>query len=106
MVRIEKGSEYTAKRFRSGTGPKGDWEVVVVKAEGKARQEITIFPTNIPTGITEGGTFRIDDISAVEVRIQKKQDGTWGGEKPRVEAELTAIVYDDLDDLYSGDFEL
>lgn len=104
MVRIEKGCEYTAKRFRTGEGDKGVWELIVVKAEGKARQEILVFPTNVPTGITEGGTFRIDDIRSVEVRVQKNPDGTWGGEKTRVNAEVTAIVYDDLDDLYSGDF--
>lgn len=106
MVRIEQGGEYTAKRFRSGTGDKGDWELVVVKAEGKARQELVIFPTNIPSGITEGGTFRVDNIRSVEIRVQKNPDGTWGAEKTRVEAEVTAIVYDDLDDLYSGDFDL
>ena len=106
MVRIEQGGEYTAKRFRSGTGDKGDWELVVVKAEGKARQELVIFPTNIPSGITEDGTFRVDNIRSVEIRVQKNPDGTWGAEKTRVEAEVTAIVYDDLDDLYSGDFDL
>ncbi len=106
MVRIEQGGEYTAKRFRSGTGDKGDWELAVVKAEGKARQELVIFPTNIPSGITEGGTFRVDNIRSVEIRVQKNADGTWGAEKTRVEAEVTAIVYDDLDDLYSGDFDL
>ena len=41
MVRIEQGGEYTAKRFRSGTGDKGDWELVVVKAEGKGTAYIS-----------------------------------------------------------------
>lgn len=48
----------------------------------------------------------MDNIRSVEIRVQKNPDGTWGAEKTRVEAEVTAIVYDDLDDLYSGDFDL
>lgn len=47
MVRIEEGGVYKAKRVRWGENDHGRWELVVVAGD-KGRQEITIFPENVP----------------------------------------------------------
>ena len=50
MIRIEKDGVYKAKRVRWGENDHGKWELVVV-ASDKGKQEITIFPENVPCGV-------------------------------------------------------
>ena len=52
MIRIEKDGVYKAKRVRWGENDHGKWELVVV-ASDKGKQEITIFPENVPCGVKE-----------------------------------------------------
>lgn len=111
MVRIEKDGIYKAKRVRWGENNHGKWELVVVAGD-KGRQEITIFPENVPSGVNEDCAFRVDDISAVEVKVQKNKDGTWGKEKTRVEAFISPCLGQDPfaelnDELgFGGDIDL
>ena len=70
MIRIEKDGVYKAKRVRWGENDHGKWELVVV-ASDKGKQEITIFPENVPCGVKEDCMFTVDEISAVEVKVQK-----------------------------------
>lgn len=111
MVKIEKDGTYKAKRVRWGENDHGKWELVVVAGE-KGKQEITIFPQNIPCGVKEDSMFTVDNITSVEVKVQKKPDGTWGKEKTRVEAEISPCLFQDPfqdndDDLgFGGDIEL
>lgn len=91
MVRIEEGGVYKAKRVRWGENDRGRWELVVVAGD-KGRQEITIFPENVPSGVKEDAMFTVDKIHACEVKVQKNPDKTWGKEKTRVEAEINPCL--------------
>lgn len=104
MIKLEKGGEYKAARVRSGTSQRGDWELVVVKADGKARQEITIFPSNTPSGVQEGEQFILKDILGVTIKKKKDADGNWTKEEVAVSAELEALEPVSLDDVSSSDF--
>lgn len=73
-VNLEAGKIYKASLVRSGVSQRGDWEMVKV-VEG--RKEITIWPDNKPTGVTEGGEFEIETISSVKYGARKRQNGTW-----------------------------
>ena len=73
-VNLEVGKIYTAHMVRSGTSSRGDWEMVKV-VEG--RKEITIWPDNKPTGLTDGSEFEIEEISSVKYGARKRQNGTW-----------------------------
>lgn len=99
MLKLEKGNTYTASRVRSGSGSRGDWELVVIRPEGKARQEITIFPTNVPCGVKEGDVFSVKEISAVSVKRSKNAEGVWSGDKTSVDAVIVPFSVDDLDEI-------
>lgn len=99
MVKIEKGGEYTANTVRSGENSRGPWELVVVKAEGRARQKITIFPTNYPTGIQEGENFIIKEITGVVVKQKQDSNGGWTLMDTNVYAELERLQPADLDNV-------
>lgn len=101
MVKIEKGGEYTATRFRSGENDRGHWELVVVKAEGRARQNLTIFPTNSPTGIQEKDNFIVKEISGVAVKQKQDSNGEWKLTDTQVWAELERVEPVDLEDVSS-----
>ena len=72
MVRIAKGEVYKAERVRSGNGAKGDWELIVVK---NGKDEITLWSTNAPSGVTEGGEFRIESIDNLAKKRVPYKDG-------------------------------
>lgn len=99
MVKIEIGGEYKATRVRSGENDRGEWELVVVKAEGRARQNLTIFPTNIPTGIHEGDIFKVNKIEGVAVKQKKDSNGNWTLQDTNVWAELEKVSSDAFADL-------
>lgn len=111
MIRVEKDGVYKAKRVRWGENDRGKWELVVV-ASDKGKQEITIFPENIPCGVKEDYMFTVNEINAVEVKVQKNKDGTWGKEKTRIEAYISPCLeqedpFGDVDDeLGGGDIDL
>lgn len=104
MLKIEKGGEYTAKTVRSGTSETGPWEIINVKEEGGARREISIFAANPPSGVVEGGRFKVEEITMIKLRRKKNTDGSWSHEdRPLVEAIMTPIEDALEDDGLGGD---
>lgn len=101
MLNAKKGEEYEAFRVRSGTSEKGDWELIVIKANGKAKQELTIYPEHKPSGVKEGGKFMIDDILDVQIKANKNRDGTWLGTKTY----MVAAVHPTADPPSTFDFD-
>ena len=105
MLRVEKGGEYTAHRVRTGEADKGPWELIVVKEDGRAHREMTVFARNTPSGVVEGGLFKVKEILSAGPRRTKNPDGTWSSfEKTSIEA-VVEPVEQSLEDLGSGDLE-
>ena len=93
MTKLTKGERYTASTFKSGTSEKGDWEMVKV-ADSNGKNEITIFPASVPSGVTHNGDFILKDIVEVRVGFRKsKKDDKWYQET-NITAELEAIKSD------------
>ena len=91
MIRVDIGTPYECCRFRSGASDKGRWEIVSIIEEGKYgknRQEITIFPANLPSGVKEGQQFIIKRILSVARKKGKDKDGNW----TRVDVNITAEI--------------
>jgi len=101
MITVARGEVYKAFRFRYGASERGRWEVVVVREQGRAKQEITIFPTNLPSGVKEGGAFMIKEIRSVTRKKRKDGIGEWTLTDVNVEAEIVPI--DDGDVNLEGD---
>lgn len=76
-VRIAVGEEYPIHRFRSGESGRGPWEVITIQEEGRSKQEVTIFPTNIPSGCREGNNVKIKSISEVVRKKKKDRFDQW-----------------------------
>lgn len=73
---IKKGDVYTASKRRFGKSDKGDWEMLTVTDE-KGHNAIAVFVSNRPSKVEEGGSFRIEEISAVSVKTRKDDKGAW-----------------------------
>ena len=59
---------------------RGDtWELIRVKGI-KDRKLVTLWPTNAPTGIKEGDTFRVTSIESFKVSSKKDPRGLWHDE--------------------------
>lgn len=56
------------------------WELIKVKGIGKDRKTVTLWPTNAPTGIKEGDTFRVTSIESFKVASKKDPRGEWRDE--------------------------
>ena len=98
MISIELDMPYTAFRFRSGASERGRWEVITVIDDAKTlktRQEVTIFPANLPSGVTENGQFIIKRIIKVTRKKSKDRDGNWS----LVDVGITADVQPVKDEL-------
>lgn len=89
--KLTVGEIYRAERFRSGESARGHWELISVKDQ-KKKNEVTIFPTNIPTGVTERGQFRIKKITSLTNGMKKRGD-KWEV-NVTCEAEIEAITTD------------
>jgi len=76
MTVIAPDEVYEAKRFRSGVTLKGPWELIVVDDE-RGKNEVTLFPVNVPSHITEGCKFRVLEIKRLKAGFRKKDDGSW-----------------------------
>ena len=90
--KLTVGEIYRAERTRSGESARGPWELISLK-DAKRQNEITIFPTNIPTGVTEKGQFRIKKIISLTNGKKKDQNGNWAV-NVTCEAEVEAIGTD------------
>lgn len=95
MVRLAKGEVYKAERVRSGNSPKGEWELIVVK---NGKDELALWPTKVPSGVTEGGEFRIESIENVTKKKVAYKDGKLCKDRSvkdvewRTEVDLNATV--------------
>lgn len=76
MIELKLNEPLLATRQKTGTSQHGDWELISVKEEN-GKKTMTIWTTNAPSGVTEGGTFAIESIDSVKYGSRKGQDGKW-----------------------------
>lgn len=104
-IRINVGDQCTAYRFRSGESERGPWEVITVKEQGpRAKAEVTVFPSNVPTSVMEGGDFIIKSISGIARKKKKDRNGEWTQVDVCIYCEVEAVApvkleEDDMNDL-------
>lgn len=96
MLKLDLNTGYTALRVRSGESSRGAWELIVVREDGKAKKEITIWATNGPSGVVEGQLFRIKNISSIKYGARKDNYGNWRDDVS-IEAEVEPMAYTDGD---------
>lgn len=89
MNRIEAGKVYKAVRVRTGSGKNGAWELIVTQDE-KGHNDIAVFAENLPSGVAEGGSFRVEKISTLSYGMKRDSAGEW---RPSVSvnAEVTPV---------------
>jgi len=95
MLKLEKGGVYKVGRFRSGRSDRGPWEVITVKSEDKARQELTIFPSAVPSGLYEGCHMKIVEIKTVTRKKKKDANGNWTLNDVCLDAEVELVPEED-----------
>lgn len=76
MNAINLESICKAELVKSGKNERGSWELLVTKDE-RGHCEIAVFPNNIPCGVAEGGSFRIERITGVSYGNRQSSDGKW-----------------------------
>lgn len=105
-VKIRVGEIYEANIVRAGESKKGPWEMVVVKSNTKDKKEIAIFADKVPSGVTEGGTFRVEAITQVNYTSRRREyEGVTKWENNlNVEARIVPVLSytDAMEDLDSG----
>ena len=74
MLKTNINTVYTAKTIYSGTSSKGDWEMVVMEAEGSDKARMPVWIVNVPSGITEGSKFMIESITGAAIRHIKPSE--------------------------------
>ena len=100
MVKLDLMTGYKAERARSGDSSRGAWELIVVKENGRAKKEITIWVNNKPSGVTEGSMFRITRITSIKYGARRDSNNNWRDDVS-VEADVEPMTYTDR----SGGFE-
>ena len=76
MNRMNLNSVLKCERRRMGQSEKGDWEMLVTKDE-RGSCEIAVFVNNRPSGVEEGGNFRLVNITGVSYGNKKDSNGNW-----------------------------
>ena len=98
MTSIKAGERYHTTTFKKGTSSNGDCELLKV-ADAKGKNEVTIFPSNVPSGASEGCDFVVREIYELKVGMkQSKFDQKWY-QQVTVSATIEAIKSDILTDL-------
>lgn len=98
VVKINEPLE--AGDFTSGKNSDGGkWEMIVVKDTGKGKRDICIFPTNVPSGVTKGGLFKLSSIEAVKWGARQDREGKWR-EKVTVNATVQSAASAQKPDRY------
>jgi len=69
-----------ADKVKSGVKSGRSWEFIKIKGIGKDRKTVTLWPTNAPTGIKEGDTFRVTNIASFKVASKQAPNGDWRDE--------------------------
>lgn len=68
MLKVKVDVVYTAELYRAGTSVRGEYEMVLLKADGKDRARIPIWVQNVPCGVSEGSKFKIKEIVGAGIR--------------------------------------
>lgn len=77
MNRITCGKIFKAENYRQGTTEKGkDWELLSVVDEN-GKNEISIFPVNVPCGVLKGQEFLLESIESISCGHRKGGDDKW-----------------------------
>lgn len=103
MTKLTVDEVYTANKFRSGSSGRGDWEMFCVLDE-KGKNEIAIYPTNMPTGGRENCSFKLKNIVEVKNGVRKGTDGKWypavsvSGEVEVIKSDINLDVDFDVDE--------
>lgn len=100
---LEVGQSYTANRAKSGSSSRGDWEFVSVVNE-RGKEEVTIWVDNTPSGVTEGGKFKIVEVTKFGVTNRKDKDGNWRQE-PSFTCKILAEKFEDFDTMCDNPFD-
>ena len=111
-VQVTVGETYEAAKFRSGENDRGSWEMILIKG-GRGQKSVVLFATNVPSGVVEGGKFKIVKIESATIKKAKDASGNWTKTEvvlhAEVEAEKTARLgeaYKDFDVEYDLDMDL
>lgn len=95
MNKLEAGKVYTAVRQRQGSSAGGSWELLATQDE-RGSNDIAVFVANRPSGVKEGGKFRIEKILSVSYGNKKDANGNWRA-SISADAEVTAVQsYDEF----------
>ena len=76
MTELKVGTSYVAKKKRSGTSDKGDWEMVTI-LDNRGKNEVAVFALNRPTGIQEGQKFTVESIQSLKWGFKKDRNDKW-----------------------------
>lgn len=82
---VEKGMNYTAQRVRSGSSPKGQWELISV-VDNRGKNPITVYVRNMPCGVVEGQKFNVEELFSVKYGFKKDKFEKW---QPSISCEAT-----------------
>lgn len=74
MLNAKIDTVYTADKVHKGTSVKGEWELIVLKAEGSDKARLPIWVQNVPCNITEGMKFTIAMISGASIKHIKPSE--------------------------------
>ena len=76
MNTIKIGLPLKCERRRFGRSEKGDWELLLTRDE-KGHCDIAVFANNRPSGVEEGGCFRVEEITGVSHGNRQDANGSW-----------------------------
>ena len=54
-----------------------DWELIKIKGSGGDKKTVALFPSNFPTGIQAGDSFRVTEIEGFKYSSKKDARGIW-----------------------------
>lgn len=69
-----------ADKVKSGGNADRHWEFIKIRGLGKDRKTVTLWPTDAPSGIKEGDSFRVTKILSFKVMSKQDQRGEWHDE--------------------------
>lgn len=67
MVNLIVDNTYVAAKVRSGMNKQGPWEMIMLAGEGNDKSVIKVFPDRVPSGVKEGGKFRVQYVNSVSI---------------------------------------
>ena len=78
---IKCGDVITADFVKSGTkADGGSWEFIKVNDKGKGKRDITVWVSNAPSCVQQGGTFSVEKIESVKWGARKDSNEQWHDE--------------------------